>query len=224
MKTRCWCALIAALVAAVYADHFALAQQFPSKPLRIVVPVPAVRIGRCRCTRTGAAANQGVRPKRRRGQSPRRQHRNRHRAGRPRTRRRPYDTHRRLHLHRQRRAEDEAAFRFDAGLRRGRQDRDGPLHHLGPSFAAGKDSQGHRRAGASQPGPAHLRHQRRRKRATRDGRNAEADGEDRHDPCPLSGRRTVGARGHGRSHHHTHFDHRNRDAASQLRASCAPSP
>ena len=39
MKTRCWCALIALLVGAVYTDSFALAQ-FPSKPLRIVVPFP----------------------------------------------------------------------------------------------------------------------------------------------------------------------------------------
>lgn len=40
MNTRCWCALIALLVGAVYPDHFALAQQFPSKPLRIVCPFP----------------------------------------------------------------------------------------------------------------------------------------------------------------------------------------
>jgi tripartite-type tricarboxylate transporter receptor subunit TctC len=40
MNTRCCCALIASLVAAVCTDNFALAQQFPSKPLRIVVPFP----------------------------------------------------------------------------------------------------------------------------------------------------------------------------------------
>ncbi|MGZ5095074.1 MAG: Bug family tripartite tricarboxylate transporter substrate binding protein, partial [Burkholderiales bacterium] len=39
MKMRRWCALIALLVGAVYTDSFALAQ-FPSKPLRIVVPFP----------------------------------------------------------------------------------------------------------------------------------------------------------------------------------------
>jgi tripartite-type tricarboxylate transporter receptor subunit TctC len=39
MKMRRWWALIALLVGAVYTDSFALAQ-FPSKPLRIVVPFP----------------------------------------------------------------------------------------------------------------------------------------------------------------------------------------
>src|SRR4051812_21895883 len=40
MNTRCSCALIASVVAAVCTGNFALAQQFPSKPLRIVVPFP----------------------------------------------------------------------------------------------------------------------------------------------------------------------------------------
>jgi tripartite-type tricarboxylate transporter receptor subunit TctC len=40
MNTRCWCALLAPLIGAVCADNPALAQPFPSKPLRIVVPFP----------------------------------------------------------------------------------------------------------------------------------------------------------------------------------------
>jgi len=37
---RCWCALIALLFGVFYTDNYVLAQPFPSKPVRIVVPFP----------------------------------------------------------------------------------------------------------------------------------------------------------------------------------------
>ena len=122
MTMRYGCALIAGLIGATYTGSFALAQQFPSKALRIVVPfTPSGSVdvaARALAPPLSKAFGQSVVVDNRPGGGTV--------IGTELVARAPAEAihaHRGLHLHCQRGAAHHFAFRFDARLRRGRQDR-----------------------------------------------------------------------------------------------------
>ena len=197
---------VAVLIAAAFAPAgipAAHAQQYPTKPIRIVVPFPPggfsdvfARVIGTRMTeswgqqviidnRTGAGGNIGH-GDRRQGAA-RRLH-----AG---------ERHDR-HARHQRDALQQAALRPGAGLH-GRRVRRRSRRAAGrPSVAAGEDREGHHRARQSSARPAHIRIGRRGNDRAPRRRSFQDDGESRHHARALQRQRSR----HDRPHVRPDFD------------------